>query len=139
MQVEFDLFQIEDDFRDILDDIGKRGELMGNAFNSDSGDCSAFKGRHQDSAQGIADGMTEPALKRSSGKLRIRISCGLLFHFKLGRHWKSGYGSSHLLLSSKLKSNGFNWCDSIQERFKAFPISAERDQTRRRFGGLQPL
>ena len=64
VQLERDLFQVQDDVSRVLDHAGDGLELVQHAFDFDSGNRGAFDRRQQHAAKRIADRCAEPAFKR---------------------------------------------------------------------------
>src|SRR5262249_35862520 len=64
VELERNLFEVEDDVRGVLNHAGDRLELVQHAFNANRGDRRAFNRRQQHAPQGVADGGAESALKR---------------------------------------------------------------------------
>ena len=60
---EEDLFQVQDDFGDILHDAFDRGEFVHGAIDFDRSDGGPLERREQNSAQGVADRKSITGLK----------------------------------------------------------------------------
>ena len=65
MATKTDLLQLKDDVGHVLNHTGEGGEFMVDTFNAYRGDCKAFEGREQYTAQRIADGDAVAGFQRT--------------------------------------------------------------------------
>lgn len=68
---ELDFLEVQNDLRDVLNNTGKRAELMLSASDAHACDGSAFEGAKQDAAQGVAECVTEAGLDRLSNECDV--------------------------------------------------------------------
>ena len=81
VQLEGDLFEVEDDVGHILDDAGERRELVQHALDADSRDRGALDGGEEHASQRIADRGAEAALEGLGGEAPVvrREGLGIVF------------------------------------------------------------
>ena len=64
VQLEWDLFHVQDDVGGVFHHAGDRLELVQHAFDLDGGHGCAFNRRQQHAPEGVADGCAEASFKR---------------------------------------------------------------------------
>src|SRR3954465_13954415 len=88
-KLEWNLLQVEDDVRRILDHSGDRLEFVQHAFHLHRGNGCALNRTQQHATQGIAHGGAESALKRLSPEDAVLISEGGLVNCETFRFLKT--------------------------------------------------
>src|SRR5450432_1027026 len=83
--LEQDLFEVQHDVRDVLDDVGDRGELVEGALDLDGRDGRALQRRQQDAAQAVAQRRAEATLERLARELPVRRREAVGVHLELAR------------------------------------------------------
>src|SRR5215467_16353022 len=73
VELEGNLFEVEDDVGRVLNDAGDRLELMQHTFDPHSSHGRAFNRRQQHAPQGVADGGAEPAFERLRVKAAVLV------------------------------------------------------------------
>ena len=76
-QLHLDLFEVQDDVRDIFFHVGQRHELVERAVDFRCRDGRALQRRQQDTSQTVAQRNTVTALQRLCDKLAVRVRQGV--------------------------------------------------------------
>ena len=93
--VEFNFFQVENNFDHILKNIRNGLELMINSVDLDRNDGGTFERGKKDAAEGVAHGVSIAGLKGFGSKLRVGGgSSRLVFNKRLG-HFKTSKTNWH--------------------------------------------
>jgi hypothetical protein len=77
VQLEGDLFEVENDIRHVFDDALERRELMKNAFDANRSDRRTLDGGEQDPPQRVPDGGSESTLERLGDETPVIRGKGL--------------------------------------------------------------
>jgi hypothetical protein len=102
VRFEQDLFQIQDNFGDILDHAVDGGELMHRPVDFNRGDGGAFQRGKQHPAQGVADRVAVTGFKWFGDKLRIGFRGGCVILDQPLGHFKTSETYRHIFLSTIL-------------------------------------
>ena len=94
---EADLLEVEDDFRHIFHNAGKRGKFMLRTGDANGRNGSAFQRAEKYAAQGVAESMPESVFKRFGNEGQTVGVFGVFDLFEMARHFETAQNRHFIL------------------------------------------